>query len=86
MSNSIFWFIISFKSSSKLSFCHYVTSARFIHVNILSEPGYNLTVFHFSKGNVLFAVSSLTKVILIKFYKVHCITICPVSTPLQIIN
>ena len=50
-------------------------------VNILSESGYNLTVFHFSKVNIMLVVSSLTKVILIKDYKVCCITLCPVSSP-----
>ena len=50
-------------------------------VNILSGSGYNLKMFRLSKTNVLFAVSSLTKVILIKVYRVCCITICPTSSP-----
>ena len=59
-----FWFITGFESlnhgsviTSQVPVCY--------SVDILSEPGYNLTVFRFSKVKILFAVSSLTKVILI---------------------
>ena len=49
-------------------------------VDILSESGYNLTVLRFSKIKLLFAVSVLTKVILIKVYRVRCITVWPLSS------
>ena len=74
-----FWFITSFESLNH----HFVITSQVpacYPVNILSGSGYNLTAFRFSKVNVLFAISSLTKVILIKVYKVRCITFCPVSS------
>ena len=80
ISDSIFWFITNFEL---LNYHSVITSQAPVcyPVDILPEPGYNLTVFHFSKVNILFAVSSLTKVTLIKVYKVHCITLCPFSSP-----
>ena len=80
-----FWFITSFEwlnhhsiVTSQVPVCY--------PVDTFSEPGYNLTVLHFSKVNVLFAVSSLTKVILIKVYRVRCITVCPISSPSETIS
>ena len=74
------WFITSFELlnhhsviTSQVPVCY--------SADIWSESGYNLTVLHFSKVNALFAVSSLTKVILVKVYRVHCITVCLVSSP-----
>ena len=60
-----------------------ITSKVFVcyPANILSEPDYNLTVFRLSKIKVLLAVSSHAKVILIKVYRVRCITVSPVSSP-----
>ena len=74
------WFISNFESLNHHSV---ITSQVLVcyPVDILSESGYNLTVFRFTEVNVLFAVSSLTKVILIKVYRVRCITVCPVSSP-----
>ena len=69
----ILWNHHSVITSSQVPVCH--------PVDILSGSGYNLTVFRFSKVNVLFAVSGLTKFILIKVYRVLCITICLVSSP-----
>ena len=87
ISDRIFWFITSFQSlnhhsviTSKVPVCY---SAK-----IMWGPGYNFTAFFFSKVKVLFAFSSLTKVILIKFYKVHCIILCLASSPfcIQLVN
>ena len=75
-----FWFITRFESLNH----HSVITPQVpvcYPVDILSEPSYNLTVLHFSKVSVLFAVSSLTKVILIKVYRVRFITVCPASSP-----
>ena len=64
-----FWFITSFDSLNHHTVIKSQVSACY-PVDVLSEPGYNLTVFCFSKVKLLFAVSSLTKVILIKVYRV----------------
>ena len=75
-----FWFLTSFE----LLHHHSVITSQVLvccPVDILSESGYFLTVLHFSKINALFAVSSLTKVILIKVYRVRCITVCLVNLP-----
>ena len=80
ISDSIFWFITSFESLNHHSFIMSQVSVCY-PVDILSESGYNLRVFHFSKVKILFGVSSLTKVTLIKVYKVCCIILCPVSSP-----
>ena len=48
-------------------------------VDNFSESGYNLTVFRFSKINVLFAISSLQR-LLWSGFTVCCITVCPVSS------
>ena len=77
-------FITSFESLNR----HYVIMSQVLAhypVDILSKSGFHLEVFHFSKVNLLFTVPSITKVILIKVFKVRCIIVCLVSSPLQII-
>ena len=52
----------------------------FVILSISFQSLIIIWVLHLSKVNVLSAVSSLTKVILIKVYTVCCITLCPVSS------
>ena len=70
-----FWFITIFELLNRRPV---ITSQRLVcyPVEILSQSGFNLTALRFSKINVLFTTSSLTKVILIKVYQVHGITVC----------
>ena len=60
-----FWFITSLESLNHHSIITSLVPVCY-PVDIIWVYGYNLTVFRFSKVNLLFPVSSLTKVILIK--------------------
>ena len=73
------WFITSFESLNHYSVTKSQVPVSY-PVDILSEYGYSLTVLCFCKLNLLFAISSLTKVILIKVYRA-CLTVFPVSSP-----
>ena len=70
------WFITSFESLNHYSVTKSQVPVSY-PVDILSEYGYSLTVLCFCKLNLLFAISSLTKV---KVYRA-CLTVFPVSSP-----
>ena len=69
----------SFESLSRHSFTLSQVLVCYLF-DILSQSGYNLTMLHFFRVYVLFADSSLTKVIPMKVYKVHCRTVFLVNS------